>query len=354
MPEGESQGVSVEEMAAGYVRAVRAQQPHGPYLLVGVSFGGVLAYEIAQQLVRGGGGGGAGGHAGQHAPERAPAGLGPVGGGEGAARAEQWVSPRCPGHWHGSLGSARPSGGSRARRSRTSSRPRQRPCGSATSGTGSTARRRGGIGFVPTGGQALLVRAKDKSFFDVDISNPTYGWGLTRGGLDTCDIEGDHLSILREPLSRSWRGSSFPGCDGVAAAGRRDGRGRCPPPPRAREVLDGRAEVWRLAWTPVRPRWMDAGPTSPTRSARGLPGSRDPRFAVGSLPRAPWLRRILSRTVSRSPRPSIVVGAGGKPALPAGPQFNLSHSGDLALCVVAPSGAVGVDLEQIRPIAGSR
>jgi amino acid adenylation domain-containing protein len=42
--------VSVEEMAAGYVRTVRGEQPHGPYLLLGFCFGGILAYEAAQQL----------------------------------------------------------------------------------------------------------------------------------------------------------------------------------------------------------------------------------------------------------------------------------------------------------------
>jgi amino acid adenylation domain-containing protein len=41
---------SVEELAKGYVSAIRKQQPKGPYRLAGVSFGGVLAYEIAQQL----------------------------------------------------------------------------------------------------------------------------------------------------------------------------------------------------------------------------------------------------------------------------------------------------------------
>lgn len=37
-------------MAARYVDAIREQQPAGPYLLLGFCFGGVLAYEIAQQL----------------------------------------------------------------------------------------------------------------------------------------------------------------------------------------------------------------------------------------------------------------------------------------------------------------
>ncbi|MGB8506860.1 MAG: amino acid adenylation domain-containing protein, partial [Pyrinomonadaceae bacterium] len=41
---------SVEEMATEYVKAIRAVQPEGPYLLGGWSFGGVVAFEMAQQL----------------------------------------------------------------------------------------------------------------------------------------------------------------------------------------------------------------------------------------------------------------------------------------------------------------
>ncbi|HEX7331915.1 MAG TPA: amino acid adenylation domain-containing protein [Pyrinomonadaceae bacterium] len=41
---------SVEEMAAEYVKAIRAVQPEGPYQLGGWSFGGVVAFETAQQL----------------------------------------------------------------------------------------------------------------------------------------------------------------------------------------------------------------------------------------------------------------------------------------------------------------
>jgi thioesterase domain-containing protein len=41
---------SVEAMAATYCRALRAVQPAGPYLLAGSSLGGVIAYEMAQQL----------------------------------------------------------------------------------------------------------------------------------------------------------------------------------------------------------------------------------------------------------------------------------------------------------------
>jgi len=40
----------VEEMATTYVGALRAVQPQGPYTLVGYSFGGLIAYEMACQL----------------------------------------------------------------------------------------------------------------------------------------------------------------------------------------------------------------------------------------------------------------------------------------------------------------
>jgi phthiocerol/phenolphthiocerol synthesis type-I polyketide synthase E len=44
----------VEDMAARYIDALRAVQPSGPYLLGGSSFGGVVAFEMAQQLCLGG------------------------------------------------------------------------------------------------------------------------------------------------------------------------------------------------------------------------------------------------------------------------------------------------------------
>jgi len=45
---------SVEAMAADYVAAVRSVQPHGPYAVGGWSFGGTVAYEMAQQLCQAG------------------------------------------------------------------------------------------------------------------------------------------------------------------------------------------------------------------------------------------------------------------------------------------------------------
>jgi amino acid adenylation domain-containing protein len=43
---------SIEEMATGYLEALRAVQPAGPYRLAGWSMGGVVAFEMARQLDR--------------------------------------------------------------------------------------------------------------------------------------------------------------------------------------------------------------------------------------------------------------------------------------------------------------
>ncbi|MEG4217554.1 amino acid adenylation domain-containing protein [Microcoleus sp. Pol14C6] len=40
----------VEELAAYYIKEMQTFQPHGPYLLLGVSFGGTVAFEMARQL----------------------------------------------------------------------------------------------------------------------------------------------------------------------------------------------------------------------------------------------------------------------------------------------------------------
>ncbi|WP_420643162.1 non-ribosomal peptide synthetase [Candidatus Leptofilum sp.] len=45
---------SVEEMAAHYIREIKMVQPTGPYLLSGFCFGGIVVYEMAQQLKRAG------------------------------------------------------------------------------------------------------------------------------------------------------------------------------------------------------------------------------------------------------------------------------------------------------------
>jgi amino acid adenylation domain-containing protein/non-ribosomal peptide synthase protein (TIGR01720 family) len=44
--------ISIEEMAAYYIDSLRAVQPEGPYIFGGWSFGGVVAYEMAMQLMQ--------------------------------------------------------------------------------------------------------------------------------------------------------------------------------------------------------------------------------------------------------------------------------------------------------------
>ncbi|HET9210755.1 MAG TPA: condensation domain-containing protein, partial [Thermoanaerobaculia bacterium] len=46
----EAPRLTIEEMAAEYLDAMRSVQPAGPYLLAGYSFGGILAFEMARQL----------------------------------------------------------------------------------------------------------------------------------------------------------------------------------------------------------------------------------------------------------------------------------------------------------------
>jgi thioesterase domain-containing protein/acyl carrier protein len=41
---------SVNEMAANYIQEIRSIQPEGPYYILGFSFGGIVAFEIARQL----------------------------------------------------------------------------------------------------------------------------------------------------------------------------------------------------------------------------------------------------------------------------------------------------------------
>ncbi len=62
------------------------------------------------------------------------------------------------------------------------------------------------------------------------------------------------------------------------------------------------------------------------------------------------LRRLLGACRDETPEAvPIGVGPHGKPCCAGGPEFNLSHSGDLILLALHRERPVGVDVEQLRP-----
>jgi 4'-phosphopantetheinyl transferase len=63
-----------------------------------------------------------------------------------------------------------------------------------------------------------------------------------------------------------------------------------------------------------------------------------------------WELRIEFPNAGTEKFQSLVWTADGKPFIPGGPEFNISHSGELVALAVAQSGAVGIDIEEIRPV----
>jgi 4'-phosphopantetheinyl transferase len=83
------------------------------------------------------------------------------------------------------------------------------------------------------------------------------------------------------------------------------------------------------------------------RAARIPDGRLRRRYVVGRVA----LRRLLGERLGIAPAElRFDYGERGKPSLGgAGVSFNLSHSGDLALIAICDRGAIGVDLERLRP-----
>jgi 4'-phosphopantetheinyl transferase len=113
----------------------------------------------------------------------------------------------------------------------------------------------------------------------------------------------------------------------------------------------GPADVWRLD--------LDLGETALASAWTVLSaGERDraermarPEVRCRFVAARAGLRRVLASYVDGEPGALILaVGAHGKPALPGGPAFSLSHSEGLALCAVAANLEVGIDVERVRPV----
>lgn len=63
------------------------------------------------------------------------------------------------------------------------------------------------------------------------------------------------------------------------------------------------------------------------------------------------LRRVLGEAVGQDAADLVFeYGRAGKPSLAGGPQFNLSHTGDLACLAIHPDLPIGADVERIKDI----
>lgn len=88
----------------------------------------------------------------------------------------------------------------------------------------------------------------------------------------------------------------------------------------------------------------------PAHEIEALGRSRTPGLSRRRLLARSLLRAVLARrTDTPAPRLEFRKGPHGKPYLPNGPAFNVSHSGPFCMLALRSTGRIGVDLEAIRP-----
>ncbi len=182
---------SIPQVAALYLKKIRTIQPHGPYLLAGESFGGLVAYEMAQQLQAEGETVALLALFDTLAPgvtlrrpwqERSAIHLGQVVK-QGPAYALQRLEPKL----HQRL--------NRSPAVATLSDEDQRP----------QFRRQIGRSYIPQPycGKVIVFRAIDRDPFESITVNPYFGWrALAQDGVEIYDVPGDHIGILKDPNVR--------------------------------------------------------------------------------------------------------------------------------------------------------
>ena len=183
-----TQWPGVQELAQWYIAAVRSQQPRGPYCLAGISLGGILAYEIAQQLRA----------QGEEVAIVAmfdsilPRGLRRDRAGWVTGHLRKLVKEG-PGYLRARLGGQNepPSAGSEEDVLRLANL-RERIYLRAIESYDNIVK--------PYAGTTILFRAKDQSGFVGYEVDDSCGWGgLVEKHLKVYGIEGDHLGILTQP-----------------------------------------------------------------------------------------------------------------------------------------------------------
>jgi aspartate racemase len=193
---------SVEDMAEVYLAEIRRIQPEGPYCLAGVSFGGVLAFEVAQRLRCDG----------QEVmllalidailPQasrfrltrwaayhlRQLSGHGP-----GYAASYAWSVIRRLGRW-----SLRRSAPQRSDAPTTTNGVREQEIATLRSHIFRSAANR----YTPSPypGKITLFRTTQTVEHHHRIADPTYGWmRYATGGLQMYDVSGSHIGVLEHP-----------------------------------------------------------------------------------------------------------------------------------------------------------
>jgi len=128
-------------------------------------------------------------------------------------------------------------------------------------------------------------------------------------------------------------------------------------PPERPALEEGEVHVWRASLS------LDPDETGPLFEVlTDLERERAGRFRFGSdraryIATRGCLRRILATYTDTPPeRLAFVYGPQGKPGLaaplrPSAIDFNVSHSGEIALLAFAPGRRIGVDVEIVRPLA---
>jgi aspartate racemase len=177
---------SVPEMAERYIREIKRIQPEGPYRIGGYSFGGLVAYEMAQQL-----------HA-QNEEVNLLA-LFDTYPGKMESRASALQNLRkLPLKDQLSFIVKKGSFVLMTLSKRLELQMLPRPLRNVREACAKAA---GDYNVEPYRGQVTLFRVKEKSVGSLDDPYAIW-WRVAAGGVDLREISGDHLSLLKEPQVR--------------------------------------------------------------------------------------------------------------------------------------------------------
>lgn len=177
---------SVAEMAERYIREIRRVQPEGPYRIGGYSFGGLVAYEMAQQLRT-------------QEQEISLLALFDTYPGKMESRASQMRNlSKLPLKEAVTFIVKKGSFVLMTLQKRLELRMLPRALRNVRQ---ACARAAAGYDVQPYDGQVTLFRVKEKSAGSLDDPYAIW-WRVAAGGVDLREISGDHLSLLKEPQVR--------------------------------------------------------------------------------------------------------------------------------------------------------